>query len=267
LLKRLEAVDLRTASLNEALGDLRRRSEEMAGSLRDMRARADAAAAAARESRTLASQAASAGVEPRQLEALAARLGALERDLLAAKEQLGKAVPPTATDRAVRQALLAETLRQSVERGAPFATELGGLKTQGADAAAMATLEALAATGIPSIARLQQEFASQRDALLRAEAAKTDGGIMERLQANAERLVRIRPVGEVAGDDTRAVVARIEAQLGRGDVAAAVAEAARLPAERTAPAWLQLARARLAAIDAARRLAGDAMRALAKSGS
>ena len=36
-----------------------------------------------------------------------------------------------------------------------------------------------------------------------------EGGFLDRLQANAERLVRVRPVNEPAGEDTSAVVTRI----------------------------------------------------------
>ena len=37
-----------------------------------------------------------------------------------------------------------------------------------------------------------------------------EGGVLEKLQASAERLIRIRPVGDMPGNDPAAVISRIE---------------------------------------------------------
>jgi hypothetical protein len=93
-----------------------------------------------------------------------------------------------------------------------------------------------------------------------------EGGFIDRLQANAERLIRIRPVDEVPGDDPATVVNRIELRAARSDVAGALAELEKLPAAIRAPAddWIKQAEAQRAALEAARRLAGDALIALGK---
>jgi hypothetical protein len=69
------------------------------------------------------------------------------------------------------------------------------------------------------------------------------------LIANARRIVRIRPTGEVEGDTVGAILARAETRLAAGDLAAAVEELASLdPAAKAAMAgWLERARARLQA--------------------
>ena len=59
---------------------------------------------------------------------------------------------------------------------------------------------------------------------------------MEKLQAGAERLVRIRPVGDVPGDDPAAMIARIEAKAARNDISGALADLSKLPAAVRAPA-------------------------------
>ena len=47
--------------------------------------------------------------------------------------------------------------------------------------------------------------------------------------ASVRALVRVRPVGEIKGDDPAAVVTQVQAALGRGDVGAAMADYAKLP--------------------------------------
>ena len=73
--------------------------------------------------------------------------------------------------------------------------------------------------------------------MLRAAGAPPrDGGFLERLQANAEKLVRIRPVDEEPrGDDRAAMLARVEQRAAQGNIAGALAELAKLPAEARAP--------------------------------
>jgi len=102
-------------------------------------------------------------------------------------------------------------------------------------------------------------------ALLRAAPGPAaDGTMLERLTASAQNLVRIRPVGEAAGDDVPSAVARIEAKLRRADLAGALADFDRLPEPVRALGadWAAEARARAAAESALRRLTTDAASAL-----
>ena len=87
-----------------------------------------------------------------------------------------------------------------------------------------------------------------------------------RLQANAEQLVRIRPIGEAPGDGPRAIVARADANAAHGDIAGAMAELDRLPDAMKAPAaaWMRRAAARETAVAAARQLAAQTLAALGK---
>jgi hypothetical protein len=95
-------------------------------------------------------------------------------------------------------------------------------------------------------------------------ATARDGNFLERLQANAEKIVRIRPIDDVAGDDPAAALARIEARAAQSDSAGALAELAKLPASLRAPAqaWIAKAEARHAAVEASRRFAAAALAAL-----
>ena len=80
-----------------------------------------------------------------------------------------------------------------------------------------------------------------------------------------EKLVRIRPVDEEPrGDDRTAILARVEQRAAQGNIAGALTELAKLPADARAPAqaWIAKAEARNKAIEASRRLAADAVAAL-----
>ena len=76
----------------------------------------------------------------------------------------------------------------------------------------------------------------------------------------------VTPVDAPAGDDPTSVVTRIEVDAARADLAAALADIAKLPdaAKPAASAWAQRAQARNAAIAASQKLAADALAALAK---
>jgi hypothetical protein len=169
------------------------------------------------------------------------------------------------SDRSARLAVAAAALRDAVERGDPFAAELAVVKPLAFDAGLLAPLEPFAASGVPSNAVLGQELAAIIRPMLRAAGEPPrDGSILDRLQANAEKLIRIRPVDEARGDDRSAILARIEQRAGRADIPGALAELAKLPPAARAPAqaWIAKAEARNKAIEASRQLAADAIAAL-----
>ena len=80
--------------------------------------------------------------------------------------------------------------------------------------------------------------------------------------------MRIRPINEAPGDDPATVIGRADVKAAHGDLAGAVAELGSLPAAVRAPAqsFIARAQAREAALAAARKLADDAVGALAKAG-
>ena len=89
---------------------------------------------------------------------------------------------------------------------------------------------------------------------------------MERLQVNASQLVRIRPLNEAAGDDTAAILARVETKAARNDIDGALADLLRLPAAAREPAaaWIAKVEARQAAVAAAQAVGKDALGALSQ---
>jgi hypothetical protein len=227
LAARISAVEAEVKAMIERAGALGRSSEE--------------AAAAAREART-------------RTEANAAALA-----------DYAKRLPAAGSDRASRLALAAAALDRAVVRGEPFAAELAAARVLGADADALAALAPFAAGGLPPAGALARELAVLGPTLAQAAGgAPREVGWFDRLAANAEKIVRIRPLAEVAGSDPAAVVARIEVKAAAGDVAAALAELSSLPSAVRAPVegWIAKAQARAAALAASRRLAADTLAGL-----
>ena len=170
------------------------------------------------------------------------------------------------SDRASRLAVAASALRNAVEHGDPFTAELAIVKPLAPDANAIALLEPFAVSGVPGNAALGQELAAIVRPMLGASSdAPRDAGFLDRLQANAQKLVRVRPVEEEArGNDRTAILTRIEQRAAQGNISGALAELNKLPPEARAPmqGWIAKAEARNRALEAGRRLAADAVAAL-----
>jgi hypothetical protein len=256
----IKATDTAMKMTAENIAALNKRLDDIVGSIRDARARADNAVTTAEAAQK------AAGAAPQQqasgdTEALANRIAALEQSTRSSERELA------ADDKVSRRAVVASALRDTVERGNPFAAELAAAKTFAVDTAPLAPLDGFAATGIPSVAALARELSSLAQPMIKAigEPVRT-GSVMEKLQAGAERLVRIRPVGDVPGDDPAAIVARIEAKAARNDITGALADLSKLPASVRAPAegWIKRAASREAALAASRQFAQEALGALGK---
>jgi hypothetical protein len=251
-------------------------ADRIAGAEVALKSIADRVAALARRTDDLASaqsattESRPTGAEQADIERLTARVAAAESAAKTIQDQLAKMARAPTADRAARLAVAAAALKGAVERGAPYAAEFAAAKPLVADAKTLAPLEPFAQSGLPRQAAFARELSALAPEMLRhANGATRDGGYLDRLQAHAERLVRIRPVNDMPGDDAATVVARMEIKVAQDDLAGAVAEAAKLPEPVRAPAepWIAKARARQAALAAAQRLAGDAFAALAASGS
>jgi hypothetical protein len=257
--ERLSAADNAMKSLGIALTALNKHSEEAAAGTADARARADAAeksVAQLRGSLQDLTRNTSAGVSPVDVDALQKRIAALEQTTKAAPVDVGARLAQTVT-----------ALRDAVVSGVPFVAELDAARSLGVDENTLKLLTPFAANGVPTAAALGQELSALIPAISKAAGSQAPGGsLLERIEANASKLVRIRPVGAPAGTDPSAVLARIEVEAAHADIDGALTDLARLDAAIRSPAqtWIDKARARQAALTAARQLVGDATRALGK---
>jgi hypothetical protein len=269
---RVAALESQLKSLGESLAALRQRSDSAAaanaaalGDINQRLAQQDPPGARSGESSEQA--AANAAAVAALTERLDALEGGAKSTQTALADEIAKRTAESEGDHAVRIAVTAAALTAAVERGRPFAGELKAAQSQAADPAALAPLESFAATGVPNQNALVRELTTLEPALLRAAGARApEGGFLDKLQANAERMVRIRPIEEVPGDDPAAVIARIQVKAVHGDLPGALAELGNLPANVRAPAqpWIAKAQARAAALAASRGFAADALAALAR---
>ena len=263
LANRMATLEGALKSLEEKIGVVARSTDDIDLIARDAREKAATSAAAIAELTQKMARLGSAS----ELDASVNRIAALERLMATMQAELAKRGVGETGDRPVRLAVTAAALNTAVERGDAFAAELAAAKLLAGNAAALAPLEPFAATGLPSATALGRELVALTNALAQTSGAPPrEGGFLDRLQANAERLVRIRPLDEPPGDDPAAVLTRIEQRALQADLPGALAELAKLPApaRAAAQAWIAKAQARLAAVAASRRFATDAFAALGK---
>jgi hypothetical protein len=275
---RVAGAEAQGKALGDSLAALTRRVDDLAAAAQSALAEAKSAAAAADAAKEAAKEAAKTAASPppsavqrSDIEAIESRVAALQNAVKSLDTVLAqRASSINAADRTMRLAIAAEALRAAVDRGAPFVAELAAAKVLGADPKAVTTLEPFAAQGLTSTGDLGRELTALVPAIDRAvEPASNNASLLATLESRARKLVRITPVGtaaQPAGNDPAAVIARLNADAARGDIDGALAEIAQLPdeARALAQAWVDKAAARQAALADGRRIAAEALSALAK---
>jgi uroporphyrinogen-III synthase len=209
-----------------------------------------------------------------RLEALAPRLDALDQQVAALPKS-------NEQQHAVALIVAVGELRSALASDKSFAAELSTLNDLTHDDEALRPrlkpivdrLFPMADAGVPTLSQLAAAFPATE--IARAGEAElageiTDDNWLKRfwrgLGHSISEVITVRPTGpDVEGDDTLARLARAEAKLGEGDLAAAVAEVRALTglAQETAAEWLAQAEARLAIEEAAAQLADISTRELA----
>lgn len=164
-------------------------------------------------------------------------------------------------------AVVADSLVEQINRGLPFAAQVNALESLGVDPAKIAVLRQSADQGVPSAAVLAAKFEPLTDNLLSSGyKAKPNASFWDRMKDGASSLVSIHRVDDVDGPDTPSRVARIKADLARGDVIDAVTTWNLLPPDSKAKpdsaAWGALAKTHAEAKTAANAIEHDAIAAL-----
>jgi hypothetical protein len=217
------------------------------------------------EARTVVAEARAIAAEARadtqqtraQIDTLIRTTAALDQRLAAVEAGLKTELPQTL--RAMAFARLAQAAAGSQPYKAAldgFAAALGGEQTA-PQKAALEILAAHAERGVATRADLARRFDAMASAVMIAAAKRPEAGWLQKSWAAIAGLIRVRKLGEVAGDQPGAVLSRAEARLKAGDLAAAADEIVRLsgPAQQAAADWLAAARARLAVEAALKALA------------
>lgn len=261
---RMDALDRKLTELDADPG----RAVAPAGDGTDLR---DQVQALAQKLQGLDSTIQSARAEPQaqdlsnQISALNARL-----DQIAADQKKLASEQQSAAEARQRVALglAIGNLEGALLTGRPYARELEAVRTLAPQGTDLSTLSTQAETGAPTVADLAARFPAVADRAIQAERQAGARGWFGRLWARLRSLVVVRPVGDVAGTSTEAVLARAQARLDRGDLDGAVREASALqgPAAAGVAPWLADARARLAAEAEAASLRGRLLDDLARRG-
>jgi hypothetical protein len=300
-LHRLDKTPAHLAALESLVGTLEHRSDAtqgLAAAQRDLAARVTALEAASHDTQAalaglrtdldkLVTQKSTPSAAP-DLAPLAARLAALEQKLAALDTKTSGLAgrlnaengQAQATANRVRQsavaradseaiAILAANLLRKVDAGVPYDTDLEALANRGHDKEKLAPLEPAAASGVATPAALATQFSGLSPAILATEPEPSENGFFNHLVKDAERLVRVRKVGETSGNDLSSRVARIQAALDSGAVDAAYRQWNALPgaAKAKSAAFGTAAKARIDAIAAARSIDAEAVAALGKARS
>src|SRR5258708_7036991 len=247
---RLAAVEAAMKRIAEHVADLDRQNGDNASAVREARERSEAVAKAMADvNRADADQDKRHQGAQEELAGLNRRFDAVEALVKAIRDQVAESAAPKA-DEPLRFALVAAGLRFALERGEPFTAELAAAKAVGIDPVMLAGVAPFAATGVPNPPELFRELTGLVPEMLKASApAAQEDNYLDRLQAHAQRLVRIRPAGDRPGDDAAAVIGRIDRDMARRDLASVLAELDKLPAPAQAIAepWRKKALARPAA--------------------
>ncbi len=193
------------------------------------------------------------------------RIGELEQSIRALAQDTAQRKEPVALDAAVARMLVAQQLDGAMRAGTSFVPQLNAAKASG-DATMLAALEPFAANGLPDDATLARELIALLPQLEPKPVAQpTPSGLIDRLEASASRLVRIKPVGECGERCWQRGRAHFRSRAPQRccHCTSRTRPSRRIPA-RAAEAWIKRTDARDAARKAAADFSAQALAALPK---
>jgi hypothetical protein len=250
LATRLDALENAATALRADLDALRTQQQQTATALNDIKAAPREAAPAAPD-----------------LSPITGRIDQLENATRALSANVAKQRAVPADDKSLRRIVAVTLLDRLVRQGDSYAAALAAAKPLVTQPDALKPLEQFAASGVPSANTLSKELLTQIAAIAPVAPKPVEGvGILDRLQAGAERLVRIRRTDAPAGTGRGDIVNRAAAAARSDDIAMARRELMTLSNTDRTPfqAWIALVDTRDAALAASRQLATDAVAALGK---
>ena len=272
LTKRLDALDQAVADIRTDMTALREQMQALAAKTAEaVEAKVEPKAEPKAESAAEAKDEAKAAPAP-DISGLEERLAKLEQQAVAASAEAATKLvaappPPPPDDTALRRALAATALDQTVRQGLPYAAMLAAATRLGGEASVLAPLEPFAATGVPTAEALCRELLMQLPRLAAApKSAPAASGWVERLGDSASRLVKVTRVDD-NGTDRAALLSRATTAANRNDLKQASEIVAQLPEpDRTAlQGWIGKVQARGTALAASRAFAETATAALPPS--
>ena len=255
----------RIGALEKALGEQSAKIGQLAASSEESRALKQQLAAVTERLGKVESRPAGAAMSPdamrETLDPLNAKIAELEGKLSA----VAKTQTEQQTDRkAAALAVSFYNLRRAANEGRPYAAELRSVAQMSPVPLDLGALDSRREQGIPSVEQLSAEFNTAANAALDAENQPTDQSTASELWSKAKSFIRVRRKGDVPGDTTSAILARVEHRVNAGDLAGAIREAVQLkgPAAEAFSPWLEKLKARRAADEALARVEATLLTAL-----
>lgn len=188
------------------------------------------------------------------LSALSARVHALEADKTQEKLKVAAI------------ALAAAELAEATKASAPFEKALNAFAMASPSDPAARELRPYSLSGVPTQATLLSTFDGVVTGIIEAERAVQESTFWGALKNRVSGLISVRPVGEVEGTSTKAIVARAERRIADGDLAAAEKELRNLQGggERST-AWRRDVKARLRVDDLVREMSARIFASLSEN--
>jgi len=217
------------------------------------------------------------------IDRLSQRLQAVETQLAAPKSETRaslaeRAAGPKNDSGAAARLVVAQSLLTALRQGDDYSAQLAAMQSLDANPERLARLRS--GLSAPTVTALATEFTALAPKLIAAAKptqAPPEGApphvaqnsVWTHLEAEARRLVRIRPANAPDQDAAAAKIEAIESDLRSGDLAAALANRQKLPASALAISddWAMKVQARLAAESAARDEFVEALQNLTKAKS
>jgi len=142
---------------------------------------------------------------------------------------------PPASDHSLAMLVAAQSLKTAIDRGGSYKGELQIFAPLAPATFSVELLEKYADSGLPNIAELTSRFTKLADEIAALdESLPEDASLTDQLLQQGSRLYSSRPVGEVEGNDSAAIAARMEVAIGQGDLTRALNEARNLSPEAKA---------------------------------
>ena len=237
--------------LDEALRDVdpvdAEQIEAMRKELSDLRSRVSALREAATDDNAAAAP---------EIMALGERILALESTV---PNLVGAIDKEMAGTRSAALTLAFSNLRAAVNAGKPYIAELKTITALAPGAGELGKLPDYAEKGIPTLPELTRQFREKKDAALTVASPSEEQSFLGELMTSAQSLVKVRRVDDSPeGNSVTAILTRADTDLESEQLPDAVAEVETLQGEAREPfaAWLEAARARIAAEETLQRLEG-----------
>jgi len=178
------------------------------------------------------------------LGALGPQVIATQQKLVALELEINK---PSGAEQAALGLALANLTRAAID-GQAFEVELEAISSLTGDTPGLEALREFGESGVATRATLAQQFDPMVQGVFTAEREAGREGFWARMVASASSVITIRKQGEIDGNDTQAVVARMEQRMAANDLAGAVDQSGLLlgVAKDAAAPWVDTATARLA---------------------